>query len=141
LRVEDHDGSRGAWLMANTDRATVLVTDDDRAVRESLKAILERSGYGTSEARNGEEALDILGERSVDVMLLDLAMPGLDGLGVLAEITPPPPVVIVLSAFAYFSLDDVSTRARGKVFRCLRKPVPPQQLLDTLSEALGTSPT
>jgi len=127
----------GGTQMAS--KASVLVADDDGSVRESLKSIIEAAGYEAFEAEDGDEALSVMGERSIDLLLLDLSMPKCDGLGVLARITPPPPVVIVLSAFAYFSMEDVSERAKGKVFRCLSKPVSPQKLLDTIAEAISSN--
>ena len=118
----------------------VLIADDDRGIRETMRAILERAGhYTVFEASDGDQALAVLNQEQVDVILLDLAMPGRDGLGVLAEIQPPPPIVVVVSAFEYFSLDDVARQTQEKVFRYLRKPVPPQELLDSISSALSTS--
>jgi DNA-binding NtrC family response regulator len=63
----------------------VLIVDDDEGARESLRIAL-RDRYETALARNGEEALDLLKRRHVDVILLDILMPGLDGLEVLKAI-------------------------------------------------------
>jgi DNA-binding NtrC family response regulator len=119
-------------------KTSVLVADDDGSVRESLKSIIEAAGYEAFEAEDGDEALSVLSKRPIDLLLLDLSMPKCDGLGVLARITPPP-VVIVLSAFAYFTMEDVSERAKGKVFRCLSKPISPQKLLDAITEAISSN--
>ena len=63
---------------------TVLVADDDPAIRETVRDILEAAGYGVLNAQNGIEALDLLRATSPPlVVLLDLQMPKLDGAGVL----------------------------------------------------------
>lgn len=77
--------------MTNTVRSTtvahVLVVDDDQAIRESLRLLLEAEGYQVEEASNGVAALDILNvSASPLVVLLDLRMPRLDGEGVLRAV-------------------------------------------------------
>lgn len=66
--------------------ATLLVVDDERAIRESLKRALELEGYTVDLAPDGEAALERLAARAPDALLLDLAMPGLDGLEVCRRI-------------------------------------------------------
>lgn len=120
---------------APTERKVVLVVDDDDAVRTTLCELLESDGYIVVEAQDGEEALSVLSSETVDLMLLDLAMPRLDGFGVLREMESPPPLVIVNSAFEYFSEEEIRERVVAKVFRYLHKPVPPQELLDEVKSA------
>ena len=118
-------------------KSTVLVTDDDEAVRESVADILALSGYDVLQAADGEEALRVLAQQSVHVLLLDMTMPKLDGLAVLEALGPPPPKVIVLSAFAYYSPEDIDRRGLGrKVTRALRKPCQPVQLLAAVNDAM-----
>ncbi|MBI5833983.1 MAG: response regulator transcription factor [Armatimonadetes bacterium] len=64
----------------------VLVADDEPQIRRALKVGLERHGYKVVEAADGEEALDVFAEQSPNVVILDLAMPRLDGLGVCREL-------------------------------------------------------
>ena len=61
---------------------TVLIADDDRAIRESLGRALELEGYGTEGVVDGVEALTRVRHGSFDALVLDVMMPGLDGLGV-----------------------------------------------------------
>jgi two-component system response regulator MprA len=61
---------------------TVLVADDDRAIRESLTRALELEGYGVVDVADGVEALTKVRRDPVDALILDVMMPGLDGLGV-----------------------------------------------------------
>ena len=117
-------------------RGTVLVSDDDPVLRETLVDILTLDGYQVLQAADGEEALRKLAQ-PVDVMLLDLAMPKLDGLSVLEVLEPPPPKVTLLSAFAYFSPEDIDHAGlRKKVTRALRKPCPPDVLLAAVNDAI-----
>ena len=61
----------------------ILVVDDDEGVRGALKMTLEYEGYECLFARSGREGLDLLGSESIDLVLLDVKMPGMDGLEVL----------------------------------------------------------
>src|ERR671923_1632206 len=80
----------------------ILVVEDDPGVAEVLRLALQREGYTVDVAAGGEEGLSSLQQRRYRLLLLDLLLPGLDGLGVLralrAEPAWRPPVVIVLSA-------------------------------------------
>lgn len=116
--------------------ATVLVVEDDKAVRQTTVELLRSEGYGVIEAADGIEGLQRLKEESVDVVLLDLHLPRLDGLGVL-DAMQDPPIVIVLSAFEYFDEDAMHSRFASKVFAFLQKPIPPVRLLSVLSDALS----
>ena len=65
--------------------ATILIVDDDLYVRESLREILNDNGYTIEEAADGKTALDILAQNSVDLMLLDLDLPRINGMDVLRK--------------------------------------------------------
>jgi CheY-like chemotaxis protein len=65
---------------------TVLVVDDEPDIRATVSAMLEIEGYHVAEAANGADALQVLDERSPDVILLDMRMPVLDGWGFAAEL-------------------------------------------------------
>jgi two-component system response regulator AtoC len=78
--------------------ANVLLCDDDPGVLFTLEEILGSKGHRTVSARSGEEALAKLGQTEVDVVVTDLAMPGMDGLALLAEIRkrdPELPVILL----------------------------------------------
>src|SRR5215467_3799592 len=61
----------------------ILIVDDDSGVRESLRGVLEDEGYAASEVISGEACLDFLEKESVDLVLLDVWLPGIDGLDTL----------------------------------------------------------
>jgi DNA-binding response OmpR family regulator len=62
-----------------TQPATVLIVDDEPAIRRALDRALTRMGYAVQQAGSGEAAIDILSAQPVDVILLDLRMPGMSG--------------------------------------------------------------
>jgi two-component system cell cycle sensor histidine kinase/response regulator CckA len=64
----------------------ILIADDEELVRTSLRRMLEQSGYTVEEAPDGESALSVLAEREPDVLVLDVAMPGLDGVDVVKRL-------------------------------------------------------
>lgn len=129
-----HDPAPGA---SQKSQRTVLIVEDEPALRETLKVIFRFHGYETVEAEDGEIAFDILNNRDVDVLILDLHLPKLDGVSLLQRIDPPPPMVIIHSAFEFFSPDEVGKGIEPKVFRMIRKPIPPPQLLSAVSEAVA----
>jgi len=105
--------------------ATVLVVDDSADVREILSRNLEKAGYCTITASGGQECLDVVRSRPVDVILLDVMMPGMDGLTCCEELKKIDgcaviPIILVTAR------DDVDTRAAGMrlgVSEFIAKPV------------------
>lgn len=65
---------------------TVLVCDDDKDIRNALKIYMEQDGYKVLEASNGEEALDVIAQKEVHLLLLDVMMPVLDGISTAVKI-------------------------------------------------------
>jgi len=114
--------------------ADVLVTDDDDGIRSTVAAMLRAEGFDVIEASDGDMALEMLEEHQVDVLVLDIRMPRMDGISVLDALEVPP-VVLLVSAF---SMDEeIRSRTSGKVFRYLRKPVAPGRLIGFVAEAMG----
>jgi two-component system nitrogen regulation response regulator NtrX len=77
---------------------SVLIVDDEAEIRQSLKGVLEDEGYAVAVAESGETGLDALRKKNVDVVLLDIWLPGMDGLDALSkirELSEPPEVIIV----------------------------------------------
>ena len=85
-----------------THRATrhILVVDDDRAFRLSTCALLRSEGYAADDAASGQDALEVLKDRRYDLLLLDLKMPGIDGLQLIEALRIWPPTCSAESATA-----------------------------------------
>ena len=112
----------------------VLVVDDHEAIRTSVAELLRTAGYSVLEAENGAEALDTLASHRVGALVLDLRMPGIDGLKVLDTLTDPPPVILTSA----FTLDlDEQQRVDSKIFVQLVKPFHPRRLIDAVASAIG----
>jgi CheY-like chemotaxis protein len=117
-----------------TNDVDVLVVDDHEAIRTSVAELLRTAGYSVAEAENGQAALDVLHAHKVGAMVLDLRMPGVDGLKVLESLAEPPPVIITSA----FSLDlDEQQRVDAKIFVQLVKPFHPRRLIEAVASAIG----
>ncbi len=117
----------------------VLVVDDDRAFRQATAALLQKAGYVTAQAGDGVAALSHVREARVDVVLLDIGLPGMSGLEVLAEarrLPAPPRIVIVTSDDTPGAL---MASFRGQADRFVRKPIAPQRIVDVVKEVLAVT--
>src|SRR5271155_5586014 len=76
----------------------ILIIDDEAGIRESLETLLGLEGYAVDTAPDGETGLNTIGQRSYDLVLLDLALPGMNGIEVLGQIReryPDLPVIMI----------------------------------------------
>jgi DNA-binding NtrC family response regulator len=115
----------------------VMVVDDEEKVRKYLTRLLEKRGFEVDTAADGDAALALLARRDFDVILLDVLMPGLDGIAVLKEIKKRKPLteVIILTGNA-----SVTTGVEGIQFGAidyLLKPVDLESLMGCMREALA----
>ena len=107
----------------------VLTIDDDQAVRESLANFLEDFGYGVLQAEDGEHGLEVFAAEHPDLILVDLRMPRMDGLQVLAriqELSPETPVMVVSGAG---DIRDVVEALRRGAWDYLVKPIQDMNIL------------
>lgn len=120
----------------------VLVVDDDNSVRTSMSAVLRSAGFSVVEARDGQDAVDVLGRNRVGVIVLDLHMAPRDGIWLLERLRGDM-VVIVVSAFALYGRAEILDRFPARVDHAMQKPVSPQTLIDVVQRSLGpaTPPT
>jgi DNA-binding response OmpR family regulator len=135
---------RGAHMTQTPFR--LLVVDDEDNTRRSLADILRLEGYQVETANGGEAAIQIMSAQDFDLILLDLKMPGLDGLDVLRYVarskpalsTPLPlqlpPTVIMLTAHG--SLESAIEALRHGAHDYLLKPSSPEQILNSVSQGL-----
>lgn len=115
----------------------VLVADDEPEVRDVLRRILEREGYAVLEANDGHHALRATELDAPDVMLIDLAMPGMDGIQVLRELRMRRTRLPVI-AYSGAPANDVTLGAAMELgaVAVLGKPFEREALLDAVSEAI-----
>jgi DNA-binding NtrC family response regulator len=108
---------------------TVLVVDDEQAVRDSIRMILEYEKYEVKFARDGRSAFDVLRGGPVDLVLLDIKMPGLDGIEVLQEIRRQWPLVPVIMISGHGTGETASEAGRLGAYEFLPKPPDRDRLL------------
>ena len=116
--------------------ARILVVDDDRATRHVLSKVLTSAGFTTSVAKDGVDALKTLRSKRFDLMLLDVWMPRMNGIDLLAKLRTRktrPRVVVMTSDDAPETLLKV---VREQAFQYVHKPVESAVLLQTVREAL-----
>ncbi|MCW2539233.1 MAG: chemotaxis protein CheY [Frankiales bacterium] len=111
----------------------VLVVDDEPGMRETLVDILEAVGYQVSTAADGERALDVVRDHEFDVMVMDVQMPKRDGVSVLQQLCPPPPIVIMMTAYALE--ERLRAAVNANAFAILHKPFPVGRLLELVESA------
>lgn len=117
----------------------ILVVDDDTATRHVLKSVLTTAGYSTSVAKDGVEALKALGGSRYDLLLLDVWMPRMNGLDLLAKLRASdarPRVIVMTSDDAPETL---LKAVREQAFKYVHKPVEAPQLLETVRAVLNAA--
>jgi CheY-like chemotaxis protein len=107
----------------------VLLVDDGAADRAKLRAILEDGGYEVNEAADGAEAIKMAAERHYGIILMDVKMPGLDGLATLQQIRSFDPQVKVIFVSGYAIEGAVKEGLREGAYTALSKPVDPAEFL------------
>jgi two-component system response regulator HydG len=108
---------------------TILVVDDERAHRLMLRAHLEDAGYQVVEAGDGEKALEAAAGQAVDLVLMDVVMPRLDGLAALPRLRALLPGAPILMMTAYGSIESAVQALRGGAEDYLSKPLDVEEVL------------
>lgn len=115
---------------------TILIVDDDKSVRESLKMILEYEHYEVEFAENGEQALQRLDRFPVNVVLLDVKMSGMDGIEVLTKIRQKNEKLPVVMISGHGTIETAVEATKLGAFDFLSKPLDRDKLLVTIRNAL-----
>ena len=121
---------------STTTGATILVAEDDRAIRFSLACSLKADGYRVIEAGDGDEALARIEQDQPDAVLLDVKMPGRDGLAVLAKLGPALADLPVIVITAYGGSAAAIEAMRRGAYDYLSKPFDLDEVQLTLKRAL-----
>jgi two-component system, NtrC family, response regulator AtoC len=113
----------------------VLIVEDEKILAESMRIFLERHGYATAIAHSGEEGVRLATEVSPDVAVMDLRLPGIDGLEALKQIRETAPGTEVIMVTAHGSVSSAVEAMRRGAFHYLSKPVDLEELRVVIDKA------
>ncbi len=115
-------------------RTRVLVVDDERNQRATLADILADEGFDVVTAETGEKAVRLFQEEGFDAVLMDVRLPGIDGIEAARRIRQShDPLVILMSAYRVETLEAEALQGGARAF--LRKPIDPARLVELLRGA------
>ena len=116
--------------------ADILIVDDEKNLRWSLRIALEEQGHTVEEVASGEECLDVLRDRPQDLVFLDVRLPGRDGMDVLQEIRRAHSDTIVIMMSAYGQAETADDAKRMGAYYFLPKPFELKKVIDLLGDAM-----
>ena len=118
-------------------KSNILVVDDEPVARQSLTDILKLEGYTVASAPNGQAAVEFIRTHNVDLLIVDLKMPGMDGLEVVQVVNQVSPDTEVILLTAYGSTETAIQALRLRIHDYLLKPASPAQILATVKKGLS----
>ncbi len=121
-----------------TEKANILVVDDDEAIRDSCSQVFKKDGNTVRTAKDGTEGLKLFKKEFFHVVLLDLKLPGLDGMEVLSRIKEENPETPVIIITGYASIESAVEAIKRGASDYLPKPFTPEQLRVIVKKALGS---
>ena len=119
------------------NKANILVVDDELIERQTLSDILRLEGYHVAAVANGEAAVDYLRLNPVDLIILDLRMPGMGGLEVVRVVNRISPDIEIILLTAHGSIESAIDALRNQVHDYLLKPASPVQIIDSVAHGLA----
>jgi len=131
-------GSGPLQPFSMSDQATVLIVDDHRAVREEIAFALDFDGWQTREADDGPSGLEQAQDPNVDLVLLDVKLPGMDGLEVLQKLKELRPDLPVVMISGHGDLETAVLAVRRGAYDFLQKPFATDRVVLSLKNALRT---
>ncbi len=118
-------------------KGNILVVDDEEVMRDVLESLISADGYRVDLAKTGEEGLARLSDRTYDVVLLDVSMPGIGGLRTLEEILRVDREAVVIMITAYATFETAIAAWQLGAFNCIRKPFENEQILKTIAAGIS----
>jgi DNA-binding response OmpR family regulator len=115
----------------------ILIVDDEASIRLTLSALLERAGYEVTSAENGEEAVVVLERQVFELLLVDLKMPGMDGMQVVIAARQRQPDIAVIVLTGHGSLDTAIEGLHQGIFDYLLKTTEPAQVIERVKAGLA----
>ncbi len=118
-------------------KGRILVVDDEEIVRVSCKRTLVPEGYEVDTAASGTEGLELFEKSKYDLVLIDLKMPGIDGIEMLVNIKRQRPEQNVMIMTGYDTIEHIVESISSGAAHYLEKPFTPDTLIERINEALG----
>jgi UDP-3-O-acyl N-acetylglucosamine deacetylase len=122
------------------EERSILVVDDEERIRESIREILTDEGYRVLEASDGNKVLDLICKERPRLVLLDIWMPRVDGIGLLREIKEKEPGIDVIMISGHGNIHTAVTATKLGAFDFIEKPLSLEGLLHAVRRALGELP-
>ncbi len=119
-----------------TEKGTIHIIDDEPIIHEVLGDLLTSEGYAVVNSSNGEEALEKHSPQACELILLDLLMPGLDGIEVLKRLKKIDPRSVIIIITAYASVESAISAMKMGAFDYIQKPFKHDELLLTVGRAI-----
>jgi DNA-binding response OmpR family regulator len=116
--------------------ARILTVDDEASIRLTLTAMLRRAGYDVTSAESGEEAVTLLERQGFDLMLVDLKMPSMDGMQVVAAARQRQPDLAIIVLTGHGSLDTAIAGLHQGIFDYMLKTAEPAQVIERVKAGL-----
>src|SRR5512147_2659844 len=118
-------------------KSHILVVDDEPIARQSLTDILRLEGYTVNSVPNGQSAVEYVRTHPVELMIVDLRMPGMDGLEVVQVVNQISPETEVILLTAFGSTESAIQALRLRIHDYLLKPAPPAAVINSVKKGLA----
>src|SRR5512142_2650578 len=117
-------------------RGRILIVDDELVVRDSLGKWFSSEGYAAQPVPSAREALETIQQREFDIALIDIKMPGMDGMELQARLKEADPDLTVIIMTGYASVETAVQALKRGAYDYITKPVDPDELSHLVSKAL-----
>ena len=118
-------------------KSHILVVDDEPVARQSLTDILRLEGYTVNSVPNGQAAVEYVRTHPVELMIVDLRMPGMDGLEVVQVVNQVSPETEVVLLTAFGTTESAIQALRLRIHDYLLKPAPPAAVMNSVKKGLA----
>ena len=122
--------------MVEPTKGRILIVDDEDVVRESLHQWFDSEGYQTRAAASGKDALTTLGEQQFDLALLDIKMPGMDGMELQQKLSEADPDLTVVIMTGYGTVETAVQALKHGAYDYVTKPIDPDDLSRLVAKAI-----
>ena len=123
------------------EKANILIIDDEETIRDSFSQVLKREGYTAKTAKDGREGLKFFKKEFFHVVLLDLKLPGLDGMEILSRIKEENPEIPVIIITGFATVESAVEAIKRGAYDYLAKPCSPEELRFIVKKALDSRKT